>query len=111
MDKTERARVIIDHVLNLNTHFNRAGPPRSDKALDPCRLISDDPRWKARHSPAYDRSASEGPWDLFELFVYGEARMTAAFRGEEIDLRFYRPGNWEHIFLIVDPRDTVPLLP
>ena len=62
-------------------------------------------------SPEYEKDSSGELWDLFELSVYGQARMTVAIRGEEINLRYYIPGNWEPIFTIEDSFDTVPLLP
>lgn len=111
MDKNARARMIIDHVLNMNDTHGRQAPPRSSQSTSPSRIISDDCRWDVRLSLNYEKDAAGELWDLFELSVYGQARMTAAIRGEEINLRYYIPGKWEPIFIICDSIDTVPLMP
>lgn len=111
MNKDTRAHMIVDHVLNLNETFGRPGPPRSVHTKSPCRIISGDCRWEARLSPKYEKDSSGELWDLFELFVYGQARMTVAIRNDEIKLRYYIPGKWEPIFIVLDSFDTVPHLP
>jgi hypothetical protein len=50
-------------------------------------------------------------WDLFELFVYGQPRMTVAITGERLDLRLFIPGKWEPIFTLAETADRVPLPP
>lgn len=94
----------------------RAGPKvREDRpssiaqSTSRTRLISDDPRWEARVSYEYEKDAAGDAWDLLELFVYRQPRMTAAVRGEVVNLRFYIPDPWEPIFLCFDPRDNTPL--
>ena len=111
MDKDARARLIIDQVLKMNDSHGRKAPPRSPQSAAMTRIISDDCRWEVRLSKDYQKDSSGQSWDLFELSVYGQARMTAAIRGEEIELRYYVPGKWEPIFTILDSFDTVPLLP
>ena len=111
MDKDTRARLIIDHVLNMNDSHGRQSPPRSPQSAALTRIISDKCRWEVRLSKDYEKDSSGESWDLFELSVYGQARMTAAIRGEEIQLRYYIPGKCEPIFTICDSFDTVPLLP
>ncbi len=111
MEKIDRAQTIVDHVLALEDRFGRYGPPRAQHTSVPARLISDDPRWEARISRGYEKDRDGGEnWDLFELSIYGQQRVTAAFRGQDLILRHYRPGVWERIFLIPDTGDTVPLL-
>lgn len=111
MDKLERARIVVDHVLGLDPRFSRHGPPRSAATKAASRLITDDPRWEARISPGYQKAPDGEVWDLFELFVYGQARMTAALNGDQIDLRYFIPGKWEPIFTSFDSPDTTPLFP
>jgi len=110
--KTERARIIIDKVLALEPRFGRHGPPRSYNTTIPTRLITDEPaRWEARITRGYEKDQDGGEnWDLFELSIYGQQRVTAVFRGEELVVRHYLPGVWEPIFLIVGSNDTTPLL-
>jgi hypothetical protein len=50
-------------------------------------------------------------WDLVELKVYGQNRLTIVRHGDEVIIRQYLPGLWEIIFLGFDPKDTTPLLP
>jgi hypothetical protein len=112
MEKIERARTILDQVLSIEPRFGRHGPPRASHTTIPTRLVSGDPRWEASISRGYAKDPSGGDsWDLFELRVYGQQRVTAVFRGQELELRQYLPGPWEPIFLIVAPGDTTPLLP
>jgi len=111
IDKTTRARMIVEGVLALDSKFGQVDAPRSIHATKPGRLISDDPRWKARVSPSYEQDAAGESWDLFELFIYGQQRLTVVVKGSETVPRFYIPGKWEQIFLFFDPNDTVPLLP
>ena len=112
MEKIERARVIVDQVLALEPRVGRDGPPRAHHTIIPTRLIKGEPRWEARISRGYEKGPNGGEkWDLFELFIYGQQRMTAALRGPELILRQYLPGAWEPIFLITPTFDTVPLLP
>jgi hypothetical protein len=111
MDKTFRARLVIDHVLGLADRYEKSGSPRSDATDRPSRWISDDTRWKARISTEYQMGPDGERWDLFELFVYDELKMTAAMKGELIELRLFRPGKWEPIFTLVETSDTTPLLP
>jgi hypothetical protein len=111
MDKPTRAKIIVDHVLSLDERFGTTVPPRSVRATCRTRLISDDPRWEARWSIEYEKDPAGDAWDLFELFVYRQARMTAVVRGDVVVPRFYIPGKWEPIFLYTDGSDTVPLLP
>ena len=111
MNKQERARIIVNDVLSRDKKFGKTVEPRSQNSTSRTRLISDDPRWKARVSFEYEKDSSGRLWDLFELFAYGQARMTAAIRGNEVKLRYYVPGGWEPIFLCFDPGDTTPLRP
>jgi len=111
MTKNERAHLIVSHVLALDHSHRQVGPPRSGASKIPTRCISNDPRWEARVSPKYEKGDDGELWDLFELFVYGQQRMTAAVKGSELRLRYYLPGIWEPIFVIIQPRDTTPLLP
>ena len=110
MDKLTRARLIVDHVLGLHGQFSKPGLPRSEFTTLPSQWISDDPRWQARVSPQYHRTP-EGDWDLFELFVYDKLRMTAALKGDALELRLFTPGSWEPIFTLHETPDTEPLLP
>ena len=112
LDKATRAKLIIDHVLALDDKFGSAAPPRTIQSMARTRIISDEPaRWQARWSIEYEKGADGELWDLFELFVYGQARMTSVRRGDEVIPRFYIPGKWEPIFLPFDSNDTTPLLP
>lgn len=112
MNKNERTRIIVDQVLALEDDFGRPGPPRANSTTIPTRVISGDSRWEAHISRGYEKDENGGNnWDLFELFAYGQRRVTAVFRGIELTLRYYRPGGWEPIFLIGPTDDTTPLLP
>jgi hypothetical protein len=111
MDKVHRARMIIDHVLAHDHLWGRAGPPRSDKSDKPSRIISDGRRWEARMTRADQKDPDGELWDLIELSVYGQPRMTALFRGDDVELRMFLPGVWEPIFTIVGTPDTTPLRP
>jgi hypothetical protein len=111
VDKPTRAKIIVDQVLALEPKFGKAAPPRSLQSTSRTRLISDDPRWEARLSYEYEKDAAGDAWDLLELFVYRQARMTVAVRGEQVVPRFFIPGKWEEIFIPFDNADTVPLLP
>lgn len=111
MDKNRRAKFIVDHVLRLDDKHGYIAPPRSAHSTSPTRMISDDPRWEARYSKRHEKDRAGNEWDLFELFVYKQPRLTAVVRGDEVVPRFYIPGKWEPIFLEFDPNDTVPLLP
>ena len=111
MDKTARAKLIVDQVLALDPKFGQTAPPRTVQSTARTRLISDDPRWEARWSIESEKDSAGDLWDLFELSVYGQPRMTAAVRKDVVTPRFYIPGKWEPIFLSFDPRDTTPLLP
>lgn len=111
MDKATRAKIIIDQVLSLDEKFGRTVPPRSLQSTSRTRQISDDPRWVVRWSIEYEKGPDGELWDLFELSIYNQPRMTAVRRGDEVVPRFYIPGKWEPIFLVIDPSDTTPLLP
>jgi hypothetical protein len=111
MDKEDRTRFIIDVVLERDGTWGKTVQPRSPDSSSRTRLISDDPRWEARVSFEYEKDSSGELWDLFELFAYGQRRITAAMRGDELKLRYYIPGAWEPIFLCFDPGDTTPLRP
>jgi hypothetical protein len=111
MNKQERAGSIVQRVLSLDAKFGKTIEPRSGNSTSRTRLISDDPRWEARVSFAYEKGPSGEPWDLVELFVYGQPKMTAAVHRNGINLRYYIPGPWEPIFLFFDPGDTTPLKP
>jgi hypothetical protein len=102
---------MIDRVLNSDPHFGKIGKPRSDQTELPCRIISGDCRWSACISPAYFKDSAGALWDLFELTVYDELRVTAVFNDSDVQLRRYMPGSWEQIFVIIDPKDRTPLLP
>jgi hypothetical protein len=111
MDKQIRAEMIVDQILALEPKFGKAAPPRSLQSTSRTRLISDDPRWEARVSFEYEKDSAGNAWDLIELFVYRQARMTVAVRGDPGVPPFFNPGNWEEIFIPFDSADTVPLLP
>jgi hypothetical protein len=112
LDKQERAKLIVGRILALDERFGQVAPPRTVKSTSKTRMISDQPSlWNARWSKEYETGPDGNAWDLLELFIYGQARMTAIARGEEVVARYYIPGKWEPIFLIFDPNDTVPLLP
>jgi hypothetical protein len=111
LDKPTRAKMITDHVLSLDAKFGKAAPPRSLQSTSRTRLISDDARWEVRWSIEYEKGSDGQMWDLVELFVYRQPRMTAVVRGDVVIPRFYIPGKWEDIFLPFGSADTVPLLP
>lgn len=111
MDKVTRARIISDYVLGLDERFRKIAPPRSAKTDRPSTIISDNCRFSARYSEAYDDDGAGKLWDLLELHIYGQSRMTIVRHGEEIKIRQYLPGVWEEFFLNFDPKDTIPLLP
>lgn len=111
MDKATRAKLIADHVLALDAKFGRTVPPRSPQSTSRTRLISDDPRWEARYSFDYEKDSAGETWDLLELWVYRQHRLTVVIRGDRVVPRFYIPGKWEPIFIDFDVVDTVPLLP
>jgi hypothetical protein len=111
MDKQVRAKMIADQILALEPKFGKAAPPRSLQSTSRTRLVSDDPRWEARISYEYEKDSAGDAWDLLELFVYRQARMTVAMRGEQVTPRFFIPGKWEQIFIPFDSGDTVPLFP
>jgi hypothetical protein len=111
MDKPARATLIVNSIISLDEKYGRPIPPRSPRSTCRTRQVSDDPRWEARWSIAYEKGEDGEFWDLIELSVYGQPRMTAVKRGDEVVPRFYIPGKWEPIFLPFDTNDTVPLLP
>src|SRR4051812_10577148 len=100
MNKLDRAYHIINHVLALDEKRGRPAPPRTETSDKPSRLIADECRWHA----TLTREDQEGPdgelWDLMQVYVYDQLRMTAAFRGEAIDLRLFKGGAWEVVFNI-----------
>ena len=61
------------------------------------------------------RADQKGPdgelWDLIELSVYGQPRMTALFRGDAVELRMFLPGVWEPIFTVFGSSDQTALRP
>ena len=111
MDKITRVQIITGQILALDDRWGSVAPPRSPQSTSHTRLISDDPRWQARLSFDYEKDAAGNSWHLLELFAYGDARMTAAVRGDEVMPRYYLPGPWEQIFIPADLGDTTPLLP
>lgn len=112
MDKQRRALMIINHVENRDDdRWGRSGPPRKENSDKPCRIISDDPRWSARVTREDQPGPDGEPWNLIELSVYGQDRMTAIYRGDQVEIRMFRPGAWEPIFTIIDSGDTTPILP
>lgn len=111
MDKAARAKVIVDRIIALDEKYGRTVPPRSRQSTSRTRQVSDDPRWEAKWSIEYEKDKTGEVWDLLELSVYGQARMTAIRRGEDVVPRYYIPGKWEPIFLHFDPNDNTPLLP
>jgi hypothetical protein len=111
MEKKRRARLILAHVLRLDERFGKNGPPRSINTTREARIISDDCRWHARVSPQYHDDKAGKHWDLLELTVYEEHRLTIVYHGDELEMRLFRAGPWEEIFLGFDPGDTTWLLP
>lgn len=112
MNKDRRARMIINRVENRDDdRWGRTGPPRSDDSDRPTRMISDDPRWFARVTRNDQRGPDGELWDLIELWVYKQHRMTAIYSGDQLEIRLFKPGPWEPIFTIIDSGDTTPILP
>jgi hypothetical protein len=115
ISKTVRTAMIIGHVQARSAEFGRDAEPRAATPELPVRRITDDPRWEALvtkgHTKAKEVGTDGGDWDLFELFVYRERKITAIFRGGEVIVRFYVPGPWEPIFIVVQSGDNVPLRP
>ena len=116
MDKSARAKIIVDQVLALDQKFGRPTPPRTVQSTCRTRSISDDPRWEARWSIEYEKDPEGEMWDLVELFVYRQPRMTVAVRGEQVVPRFYIPvdelrraGLYDRIRAIVHVPDTMPV--
>lgn len=110
MNKERRARMIINHVENRDERWGRSGPPRSDTTDKPTRIISDDPRLSARVTREHQTGPDGQPWDLVEPWVYGQHRMTAIYRGDELEIRVFKPGPWEPIFTIISTHDETPIL-
>jgi hypothetical protein len=110
MNKQSRAQIIITNVLSLDPRWGRVGPPRNGRAK-PSRIVTDSHVWHARISPADQKGPDGQIWDLFELFVYDEHRITAIFRDSDIDLRVYLPGEWERLFGIFGSPDRTDLRP
>lgn len=111
MDKVHRARMVINRVISLDGRWGRAGVPRSETSDKPSRIISDDCRWEARVTRADQKGPDGELWDLIELWVYGQPRMTALFRGDDVELRMFLPGFWEPIFTIIGSPDRTELRP
>ena len=111
MEKKRRAGLILAHVLRLNERYGKYGPPRSSYTTKQARIISADCRWQARVSTQYHDDKAGKLWDMLELTVYGEHRLTIVYHGDELVIREYRPGFWEVMFLQFDPEDTTPILP
>lgn len=111
MDKSTRAKIIFERVIAHDDQFGHDVPPRSPESRSQTRQISADPRWHAVWSKEYEKGSGGEMWDLFELFVYNDRRMTAIAYGDRVVPRFYMPGPWEPILLCFDPRDNTPLKP
>ena len=111
MSHDRRARMIIDHVESRDERWGRSAPPRSDDTQNPSRIISDDPRWSARVTREDQKGPDGQLWDLIQLFVFDELRMTAIYRDEQLQLRLFKPGAWEPIFTIKQFADRTPIVP
>jgi hypothetical protein len=111
VNKQRRAGMIINHVQMRDERWGRAGPPQTHTTDKPSRVISDDPMWLAHLTREHQHGPDGQLWDLIQLFVYGELKMTAIFHGEDVELRLFRPGPWERTFTIIQSSDQTPLLP
>jgi hypothetical protein len=111
VNKNDRARMIIDHVESRDERWGRAGPPQTRTTDKPSRIISDDPVWVAHVTREHQQGPDGRLWDLIQVFIYGQLKMTAIFRGADLDLRLFKPGPWESIFTIIQSPDDTPLLP
>lgn len=111
MSHDRRARMIIDHVESRDERWGRSAPPRSEDSDKPSRIISDDPRWFAQVTRGDQTGPNGELWDLIQLFVFDELRMTAIYRGEDLELRLFKPGAWEPIFTIKQFADRTPVVP
>jgi hypothetical protein len=103
--------MIINHVESLDERWGRAGPPQTDTTEKPSRIISDDPTWVAHLTREHQKGRDGQLWDLIQVFVYDQLKMTAIFRGEQLELRLFVPGPWEPFFTIVQSPDRTPLVP
>jgi hypothetical protein len=111
MNKESRARMIIDHVRMRDERWGRDGLPQTHTSDKPSRAISDDPRWVAHVTKGHQPGPDGNLWDLIQVFVYDQLKMTAIFREEDVQLRVFKPGTWEAIFTIAQSPDSTPLLP
>lgn len=122
MTYEDRVRMIVDQVRGRDAQFGRSMTTTvtASSTERAARRISDDPRWTATIVPSQlpaavtdgaDASDRKPDWDLFQLWVYDDLKVTAHLRGDELGLRMYKPGPWEKIFLLFDLPGAVALLP
>ena len=108
MNIENRSAIIINSVLARGSRGVSIAPG--------VQRISDDPRWYALFTPGQHKEPKTtdpggSPWDLIQVFVYAQLRLTAHVRGEDIRVRLYRPGPWEAIFIRIDLPVLPPVLP
>ena len=113
----DRASSIVHTVSALDPRFTRAADPKFGTRA---RTITDAPAiWDALIVPDYlpnvmagpPVTPDGGPWDLFCLSAYGQPRLTAHVRNDEVRVRLYQPGVWERAFFFADLPDVAPMLP
>jgi hypothetical protein len=100
MNVEERAKQIINQVLSMDERWGKLGAPRKDGSDKPSRIITDDPRWYARLTRDHEKGPDGEKWDLIEIFAREQLRMTAVFRGDQVDVRLYESGSWEPMFCL-----------
>lgn len=110
MAKADRTLAVLHRVANLDRKFGRDGPPRSAGSKTSTRIVAGDHRWEAHITREHEIGPDGKPWDLLELFAYGQRRITAVFRDDAANPRLYLPGPWEEIFCLPEG-NCLPLHP
>src|SRR5206468_11101973 len=105
VNKDRRARMIINHVESRDERWGRAGPPQTNTSDKPSRIISDTPMWAGQLTREHQQGPDGQFWNLIQVFVYDQLKMTAIYRDEDVELRLFMPGPWESIFTIIQSPD------
>lgn len=111
MPKTDRARIILGQILSLDRSSGRTLPRNGDKSTPAMRLVEGAGRWSATitltHAPA--SAPGEQPWDLLNVHADGALVLALSFRGDEMRIIRFVPGQWEIWFSTFDPFDPVAI--
>jgi hypothetical protein len=119
--KQDRATAIISHILELDHKIGLPVPAKLSGGLRMGRLIQQ-AGWVARIDPEIRIALSRGYENVveelylpergckvFELKIFGRARLVANLKGKSIELHAFLPGVWERQFGADPEGDTIPL--